>query len=526
MSKTVTALALITGAMAAKQPHLVFFLADDYGFADVGYHAKMYGHNLNPVKTPNLDALSATGIRLENYYIQPVCSPTRATLLTGRYVFHHGVHVPFIDSSRSTLPLNESTLAERLKSAGYATHMIGKWHLGFRTWAHTPTERGFDTYMGYYAGSQDYYNHQSLCWPGSVENGCFENTTGPLQEPVTGLDLHNGREVFNSTEYSTIFYTDEASAVIAAHAAKYAVSSQGDRVTMSTPLFLYLPYQAVHVGNKPEISHPEYGLNQAPQWYVDMYADVADPARRNLSAMITVMDEAAGNVTAALQTAGMWKDTIFIFSTDNGGPLPTSSNYPLFGGKGSLWQGGVRGVGFVCGGDLASFGFGNLPRLSHVLIHVSDWNPTLCEFAGGCPMPSAQPLDGVSAWGALTSGGNMSNRTEIVHDLCLPWMGGSCLERITEPTAPGAMFASIVKGDFKLIVGQKNDGYKPHVFNIAADPGEANDLIGTAAGAATAKELLGVLAEYAKGAGVAHDRDPIDPKSNPMLHGGVWMPWE
>lgn len=96
---------------------------------------------------------------------------------------------------------------------------------------------------GYYAGSQDYYNHQSLCWPGSVENGCFENTTGPLQEPVTGLDLHKGREVFNSTEYSTIFYTDEASAVIAAHAAKYAVSSQGDRVTMSTPLFLYLPYQ-------------------------------------------------------------------------------------------------------------------------------------------------------------------------------------------------------------------------------------------------------------------------------------------
>lgn len=120
------------------------------------------------------------------------------------------------------------------------------------------------------------------------------------------------------------------------------------------------------MGNKPEISHPEYGLNQAPQWYVDMYADVADPARRNLSAMITVMDEAAGNVTAALQTAGMWKDTIFIFSTDvsplselplpalcnvfsdavqfltngdcvlveqNGGPLPTSSNYPLFGGK-------------------------------------------------------------------------------------------------------------------------------------------------------------------------------------------------
>jgi len=189
---------------------LVFFLIDDYGFADVGYHADMYGTDPDPcnskvtswaapcnmsgatnmrMETPNLDRLSAAGIRLENYYIQPVCSPTRATLLTGRYVFHHGVHVPFIDSSRSTLPLNETTLAERLQSAGYRTHMIGKvrahfwaasvaavrlptylmsltdlplaahchaqWHLGFRTPAHAPNERGFDSFYGYYAGSQE-----------------------------------------------------------------------------------------------------------------------------------------------------------------------------------------------------------------------------------------------------------------------------------------------------------------------------------------------------------------------------------
>jgi arylsulfatase B/arylsulfatase I/J len=98
----------------------------------------MYGRDPNPQQwnqtdganrmiTPNLDKLSGEGVRLENYYIQPVCSPTRATLLTGRYVFHHGVHVPFIDSSRSTLPLNETTLAERLRSANYATHAVGKW---------------------------------------------------------------------------------------------------------------------------------------------------------------------------------------------------------------------------------------------------------------------------------------------------------------------------------------------------------------------------------------------------------------
>ena len=245
-----------------------------------------------------------------------------ASLMTGRYVFHHGIHVPLIDSSRSTLPLNESTLAQRLKSAGYATHMVGKWHLGFRTWAHTPNERGFDTFYGYYAGSQDYWNHESLCWPGQVVNGCFENETG-TGEPVTGLDLHRDRDIANSSRYSTTLYTGEADNIIRAHAAKQSNSFKGittdeREIAMAKPLFLYLPHQAVHVGNVPEPSHPEYALDQAPARYIDEYRWVQDEARRNLSAMVTVMDEAAGNVTASLISAGMWDDTIFIFSTDNG----------------------------------------------------------------------------------------------------------------------------------------------------------------------------------------------------------------
>mmetsp|Transcript_28692 Transcript_28692/g.86135 ORF Transcript_28692/g.86135 Transcript_28692/m.86135 type:complete len:491 (-) Transcript_28692:234-1706(-) len=490
----------------------------------------MYGHDpeMNVINTPNLDSLSAAGIRLENYYIQPVCSPTRATLLTGRYVFHHGIHVPFIDSSRSTLPLNETTVAQRLRSAGYATHMIGKWHLGFRTFAHTPTERGFDTYFGYYAGSQDYFNHQSLCWPGKVENGCFENTTGPLHEAVTGLDLHRDKAPANSSRYSTVLYTDEADAVISGHAAKYAVGDRiNGRVPMSKPMFLYLPHQAVHVGNVPTETHPEYALDQVPMRYLEPYMHVANVQRRNLSGMVSAMDEAAGNVTNSLKAAGMWKDTIFIFSTDNGGPQgDQASNYPLRGGKGSLWQGGVRGIGFVAGGDLASFGFTGLPRVSYALMHVSDWNPTLCDLAGGCPLDSKLALDGVSARGALIGGGNSSNRTGIVHDLCLPWMKGSCLEHIPTPDKPGAMYASIVRGDMKVVVGQNPGDYTPMLFNLANDPSETKDIASTVMGAAVVKELMAALADHAKTAEMAHDRDPIDRQSDPRLHGGVWMPWE
>ena len=195
-----------------------------------------------------------------------------------------------------------------------------------------------------------------------------------------------------------------------------------------------------------------------------------------------------------------------------------------------MWQGGVRGVGFIAGGDLASFGFSGLPRVSHSLLHISDWNPTLCEFAGGCPMESALPLDGLSAWGALTQGtSDVSNRTEIYHDICLAWMGGSCLEHLNQQGGPyvsGAMYASLMRGDWKIIIGQNKNNYTANLFNIKDDVGEKHDLARTEAGKAKVTELMAAIAEMAKGAGVAHDRDPIDPLSNPKLHGGTWVPWE
>ena len=138
------------------RPHIVFVLADDYGYNDISYNARKNGNDTNIINTPHLDALAAGGVTLENYYVQAVCSPTRAAIMTGRYGSHTGINTALVDSARGGLPLDEKLLPELLQDAGYATYAVGKWHLGFETWAHTPLERGFDSYFGYYAGSTDY----------------------------------------------------------------------------------------------------------------------------------------------------------------------------------------------------------------------------------------------------------------------------------------------------------------------------------------------------------------------------------
>ncbi|XP_055958189.1 cytochrome P450 4F6 [Patella vulgata] len=228
-----------------RQPNIVFVFADDLGYHDVGYHG-------SEIKTPNIDRLSSGGVRLENYYVQPVCTPTRSQFMTGRYQIHTGLqHGVIRPSQANALPRNSPTIAEKFQEVGYSTHAIGKWHLGFYKEKFLPTNRGFDSFYGYLTGAEDYFDHYR----------CFD---------YCGYDLHdNDKNIFNGTgQYSTHLFTEKAIDVIRNH-------------DQRKPLFLYLSYQAVH------------SPLQVPRSYIRQYDHFTDKNRRIYAGMVSCLD---GNI--------------------------------------------------------------------------------------------------------------------------------------------------------------------------------------------------------------------------------------
>ncbi|XP_035490847.1 arylsulfatase I-like isoform X1 [Scophthalmus maximus] len=348
------------------QPHIIFILTDDQGFNDIGYH--------NPtIKTPTLDKLAAEGVRLENYYVQPICTPSRSQLLTGRYQIHTGLQHSIIRPSQpSCLPSHMDTLPERLREAGYTTHMVGKWHLGFYRKACLPTRKGFDSFFGSLTGSVDYYSYGSCDGPG-----------------VCGYDLHDDEAVAWGREgkYSTTLFTQRARKILESH-------DPADR-----PLFLLLSLQAVHTPLQP------------PKHYIYPYRHMADVARRKFAAMVSTVDESVRNVTYALRKYGYYKNSVIVYSTDNGAqPFTGGSNWPLRGRKGTYWEGGVRGVAFVHSPLLR-----RRRRVSKALLHITDWFPTLVNLAGG-NVSQSRGLDGFDVWKTISEGSE-SPRREILHNI-------------------------------------------------------------------------------------------------------------
>ncbi|CAG5115309.1 unnamed protein product [Candidula unifasciata] len=501
-----------------QQPNIVLVVADDYGYRDIGYHGAEFA-------TPTLNKLAAEGVKLENYYVQPICSPTRSQLMTGRYQIHTGLQHDIIwPSQPNGLPLQFPTIADLLKSVGYSTHAIGKWHLGFYKKEYTPLYRGFDSFYGYWEGGEDYYTYYHC--------DSFHNRSTPtdmrILQGYTNEDILSGKYADKKTwcgydlrdmsepvtnmngTYSTHLYTKRAIDVI--NRSKNA----------GKPFFLYLAYQAVHAPM------------EVPAEYTKPYAFIKNKNRRIYAGMVSAMDEGVRNVTEALKSTGLWNNTVFIFTTDNGGQVHAGgNNWPLRGLKHTLWEGGVRGIGFVTGPLVQQQG-----KVSEELMHVSDWFPTIAE-AVGVQINGTLKLDGQSQW-QMISKGSLGSRKEILHniDIWTPLKG----KMLYNDTFDTRVRAAIRVGDFKLVTGHPGDDTwypPPHLgnpkvaktdstkncwlFNVKLDPTESSDLSDTRPD--LVQELLNRLVIYNSTA-VPPLYPQSDPNCDPKLHGGFWGPWE
>ncbi|XP_002741217.1 arylsulfatase I-like [Saccoglossus kowalevskii] len=492
--------------ISSKQPNIIFILADDLGWDDVSFHGS------HQIPTPNIDELAYSGVLLHNYYVQPVCTPTRGALLTGRYPMHLGLqHFVITPNEPVGLPLNETTLPTYLKKLGYSTHMVGKWHLGFFAKEYTPTYRGFDSHYGYFLGHQDYYTHNAL-WNNQW-----------------GFDLRHNMDLQRSTfgEYGPELFTTQAEKLIYDHDHK-------------KPLFLYFAHQAVHYGN----SGPNGTLLEAPYKYTSRFPHIADHQRRIYAGMVSALDDSVGNITRALKKSGLYNNSIIVFSTDNGGPHECEAfNTPLRGTKNTLWEGGIRGAAFI-----HSVLLEKPKRVCEGMMHVVDWLPTMYHVAGG-NLSDLHNLDGFNMWDTLSSGVS-SPRTEILHNI----------DPITQT-------AALRVGNLKVIVGEnKSDWFvppqitfgkngtnltkqfgsdhrgiivhcssvppvaykncdpkqKPCLYNIKNDPCEYYNLADEYPD--VLQSLLYKLNDY-NSTSVTPWVIPPDPRSNPSLHNDTWSPW-
>jgi arylsulfatase A-like enzyme len=350
--------AALSVSVAAKPPNILVILADDLGYSDIGVHGGKV------VPTPHLDALAASGVRCTNGYVSaPICAPSRAGFMTGRYQTHFGFeHNPRVgDETKLGLPPEQRTLADHLRGAGYATGLVGKWHLGFSS-AYVPQARGFDDYFGFLVAMHNFILHRDA---------------QPRFEAAYSRNMiYRGRDLQKNDGYTTDLFTDEAMAFMTRHS---------DR-----PWFLYLAYNAVHT---PLEIFKKYG-DRVP-------ASVADPERRGYLSLLIGLDDNIGRLTTHLRETGRDQDTLIFFFSDNGGAgkkpflsYNTGINAPLRGDKGQLLEGGMRVPFFVSWP-------GKLPagKIYHEPVISLDIAATALAAAGGAAPAN---LDGVDLRPHLT----------------------------------------------------------------------------------------------------------------------------
>ncbi|MDP6980229.1 MAG: sulfatase-like hydrolase/transferase [Myxococcota bacterium] len=405
-----TALLLPFAASAADKPNVVVMLADDLGWADVGYRG-------SDIETPNLDALAAGGVRLDRLYVPPICSPTRAALMTGRDPLRLGMaYFPIMTWSNKAVSPKERFLPQEFQAAGYQTGMVGKWHLGHTLEIQAPNARGFDDFFGHLHTEVKYWQH-------TAQGG--------------GHDLqHNGKSVRREGRYLTDVHGEEAARFI-------------EQRDPSKPFFLYVPFLAPH------------SPMEAPKKLIEKYADRSDPVQRIYAAMVDSLDQAVGTILAALESEGLTKNTIVVFLSDNGGPLMSGAqNTPLRGGKLTTFEGGVRVVGMIRWPAQLEAG-----QVSEQVMSAMDFYPTLAR-AAGVTLSNERPLDGRNQWQALSQGKAEPREDDLFF--------------VSESPVRSPYQVAVLSGRWKLIQqiseGQASTTVTNMLFDVVADPSETNDL--------------------------------------------------
>ena len=446
------------GEAAGSRPNILLIFVDDLGYGELGCQGNV------EIPTPHIDSLARNGIRFtQGYVTSPYCSPSRAGLLTGRYQSRFGHELNPVGrrnlDERAGLPLSERTIAEDLKAGGYATALVGKWHLGGLPQFH-PQRRGFDEFFGFLHEGHFYVPGPPwpdvLTWlrtrelPGGaglrqqdgnvIRSMHLRNNEPPYDE---NNPILRGTQPVVEREYLTEALAREATTFIERNA--------------SRPWFLYLSYNAPH------------SPMQAPIRSLERFGHIGDIHRRLFAAMVAALDDSIGAVLATLRTLELEEDTLIFFLSDNGGPTAelTSSNAPLRGGKGQLFEGGIR-IPFVMQWK------GRLPggKVVEQPVISLDILPTALA-AAGVSRAAGRKLDGLNL---------------------LPWLCGNA-------PAPGQRTffwrygrnVALRDGDWKLIRqsarGKSDADFA--LFDLARDAGETNDLASTRP--EVAKELLAKL---------------------------------
>jgi arylsulfatase A len=347
-------------AVPARKPNLLLILADDLGYGDMSCYGNSY------IRTPNLDRLASEGVRFTDFHASgPVCSPTRAGLMTGRYQQRCGITdvITAAGTRDNGLdPATQATFAKQLKQVGYATGIVGKWHLGYQP-KFNPDKHGFDHFRGYVSGNVDYFSH--------IDQAGF-------------ADWWDNSKLAPEEGYTT--------ELIARHGIEFLEANR------NRPFCLYLPFETVHA--------PYQGPHdRAARVAGHQYDEAGTPAdvKPTYRDMIESMDAYIGQVLAKVKQLGLERDTFVFYFSDNGA-TQRGSNGPLRGFKGSLWEGGHRepAIAYWPGGIAPG-------RECHETAICFDLFPTFMELAGA-PMPEGK-LDGISLLPVLTGSGALGERT-------------------------------------------------------------------------------------------------------------------